>query len=263
MNIIFTYDYGSEKMNLVRNLGNNLKFIDENNISDQSNQQDLLDCDVLVCYNPFNRIDISKMKNLKLIILSSIGFDQLPLDKISNVIVTNNKGGYSIPMGEWIVLNLLELCKKTKRKYQNQNGHIWKIDTSVLELYNKKILFLGTGTIAQEGAKRLSGFSMKIVGANLSGKPNDVFSEVYKLNDEIKNVGNYDYVVCTLPHTKETDGLLNDCFFDSLKDGCGFINVSRGKLIDEISLIKALKNGKLMGACLDVFKTEPLPVDSE
>ena len=71
-----------------------------------TNNDDVDNVDILVTYNPFKTLDISKMKNLKYIQTTSIGIDQIPLDKIVNrdIIIANNKGGYSVPIGEWIVM---------------------------------------------------------------------------------------------------------------------------------------------------------------
>ncbi|MGB3368075.1 MAG: phosphoglycerate dehydrogenase [Acidaminobacteraceae bacterium] len=257
MKILLTYDYGDENRKLIENLGYEVLYIHESEIlnNDLTN-----DCNILICYNPFGKLDISKMPKLKLIVLSSIGFDQLPFEKLEdrNILVTNNQGGYSIPMGEWIVMNILEIFKKSKKRYNMQNAKKWKIDTSILEIYNKKILFLGTGTIAKEGAKRLVGFSSEIYGANRSGKTSEYFDKVYKLIDIYDHLDEFDIVISTLPHTHETEHAINAEFLKNMKYKSALINVSRGKIIDELALINCLSNDKLLGVALDVFNEEPL-----
>ncbi len=62
------------------------------------------------------------------------------------------------------------MLKNSKQFYQKQNNRIWKIDTTLLELYGKTLGFIGTGSIAQEAAKRLEGFGVEIIGFNTSGK---------------------------------------------------------------------------------------------
>ena len=85
--------------------------------------KELESIDVLVTYNSFGKLDISKMKNLKYIQLGSTGFDQVPTDKIINrdIILCNNKGVYSIPIAEWIVLMILQIYKNSKSFYNKQN----------------------------------------------------------------------------------------------------------------------------------------------
>ena len=154
---LFTYNYGGEKRKVIEELGYDIIVVKE---QDLVYSEKLDEVEVLVCYDPFKTLKIEKMKNLKWIQLSSVGIDQLPVDYVKNssVIITNNKGGYSIPMGEWIVLKTLEMLKNSKGLYENQTDRKWKIDTSLLELYRKTIGFIGTGTIAAEAAKRFGGF---------------------------------------------------------------------------------------------------------
>ena len=75
MKVLFTYDYGPEKMAMIRALGYEVTLIHESEIE---NNDTVNEADVLVCYNPFNRIDLEAMQKLKFIQLSSTGFDQLP-----------------------------------------------------------------------------------------------------------------------------------------------------------------------------------------
>ena len=78
--------------------------------------EELESINILVTYNSFEKLDISKMKNLKYIQLGSTGFDQVPIEKIMdrNIILCNNKGGYSIPIAEWIVSTVLQIYKILK-----------------------------------------------------------------------------------------------------------------------------------------------------
>lgn len=262
MKVVFTYDYGISDMKRIRDLGYEVTIISEHEIT---NTKEVNEADVLVCYNPFSKIDVSKMTNLKLIMLSSIGFDQLPFKNVEEqgITVTNNKGGYSIPMGEWIVMNILEIYKRSRRRYKCSIEKRWSMDTEVLEIFDKNVLFLGTGTIAMEGAKRLAGFGMHITGASKSGRTNEIFANVIKLSEAMHNLDTYDIVVCTLPHTEETEGLIDGAFLDGMKVGSALINVSRGDIVDEKALIKCLKSDKLLGVALDVFEHEPLSEDSE
>lgn len=89
--------------------------------------EELQSIDVLVTYNSFTKLDISKMKNLKFIQLGSTGFDQVPVDKVinKNILLCNNKGGYSIPISEWIVSTILQIYKNTKSFYEKQDKKQW------------------------------------------------------------------------------------------------------------------------------------------
>lgn len=258
---LFTYNYGSDKMKEIEAFGYDIKVMKELDIiySDE-----LEDVEVLICYDPFKTLNIEKMKKLKWIQLSSIGIDQLPIEyvKKSSIVISNNKGGYSIPMGEWIVLKALELFKNSKELYENQINKKWKMDTSIMELYGKTIGFVGTGTIAIEAAKRFQGFGVNIVGVNTDGRDIEYFHRCFAMNELDDMLKECDVVVGTIPYTKATHHLINEERFIAMKDGAYFINVARGSIVDELSLIKNLKSYKLAGAAIDVYEEEPLKEDS-
>jgi len=254
---LFTYDYGKENMNKIRELGYEVIIQDEAKVK---YNDDIKDTEVMVCYNPFNSLDIAKLEKLKWIQLSSIGIDQAPVKEIirNNIILTNNKGGYSIPMGEWIVLKVLELYKNSVGFYEKQREKLWKMDTSLLELYNKTVGFIGTGSISIEGAKRLQGFGVNIIGLNTEGKNVKYFDKCYPTSEIKDMVSQCDVIVIAIPSTERTHHLVNKDLIDSMKDGVKIINVARGSIINENDLIDGLTKGKIGGAALDVFETEPL-----
>ncbi|MBU5592337.1 phosphoglycerate dehydrogenase [Clostridium sp. MSJ-4] len=259
---LITYNYGKDQVEKIKDLGYHIIFKKEEGLT---YDKELEEVEALICYNPFETLDIKEMKNLKWIQLSSVGIDQLPKDKVieEDILVTNNRGGYSIPMGEWIVLNILELYKKRMDVFKNRMNKKWKMDTSILELYGKTVGFIGTGTIAQEGAKRLQGFGIKAIGMNTDGRDVQYFDKCYKKEEINKMLSISDVVVVTIPYTKDTHHLLNKERLQVIKDNAVIINVARGSIIDEKSLIEELNKGRFMGAALDVFETEPLPKDSE
>lgn len=259
--VLFTYNYGIENMNRIKELGYEVLIVRENEIA---NCDEVNDSDILVCYNPFERLDISKMNKLKWIQLSSAGIDQLPLDEVRNrgIKVTNNRGGYSIPIGEWIVLKILEMLKKSSSMYRKQQMKKWKMDTSLLELYGKKVGFVGTGSIAGEAAKRLQGFGVDILGVNTKGTEVEYFNKCFsteKIDDMLKLC---DIVVITIPYTKKTHHLIDENRFNAMKDEVYFVNIARGSIIDEKALISSIRNGKIKAAALDVFEEEPLSRDN-
>lgn len=255
---LFTHDYGKENMSKMAELGYDITVVNE---KDMVFTDSISDIEIMSCYNPFSIIDVSKMKKLKWIQLASIGIDQLPVKDIenSNIIVTNNKGGYSIPMGEWVVLSILELIKCSKSLFENQANKKWKSNRNVMELYKKTVGFIGTGTIPKEAAKRLQGFGVNILGMNTKGRATEHFDKCYSRDNMNEMLSLCDAVVLAIPSTNETYHLMNKESFDSMKDGAVIVNVARGNIIDEIELIERLKNGKIRGAALDVVEQEPLP----
>jgi Phosphoglycerate dehydrogenase and related dehydrogenases len=202
------------------------------------------------------------MEKLKWIQLSSIGIDQLPKDVIlrNKITVTNNRGGYKIPIGEWIVMDILNLLKGTRYFHKNQLDRKWKLNTGISELYGKTICFIGTGNIAIEAAKRLRGFEVNLLGVNTNGRNIEYFNKCYEMDQIDYVLAHSDIIVLTLPYTKETHGLIDAAKFASMKDGVLLVNIARGAIVDEKALIENLERGKIGAAALDVFTEEPLSV---
>lgn len=260
MKVLFTYHYGQEKMKAIESLGYELLYVNEKDLMDTKGIEDI---DVLVCYNPFEKLDISQLTQLKWIQLSSIGIDQVPRQKVlkQNILVTNNKSGYSIPMGEWIIMSMLELLKNSMQYQMNQAKRKWQIDTSILELYQKTVCFIGTGSIATEAAKRLQGFGVHILGINTNGRPTEYFHQCHPMKELHQVLAQSDVVVLSIPYTKSTHHLINEAALKAMKKNACLINIARGSIIDEAALIMVLKSNHLRGAALDVFEEEPLPSD--
>ncbi len=258
---LVTIEFTEEELQGLRDLGYEVIFKDEKDITFSD---EIKDIDLLVCFNPFNKIDISQFPNLKWIQLITVGINQAPADKIleHNIILSNNRGGFSIPISEWIVLKILEMIKNSKEYYEKQRQKIWEMETSMSELYGKTVGFIGTGFIAQEAAKRLKGFEVQIHGTNTSGKQVDHFDQCFNIDDLNDVVSEWDFVVLTAPYTEKTHHLIDETVFDKMKDGVYLVNIARGSIIDEKALIHNLESGKIKKAALDVFEIEPLPTDN-
>lgn len=262
---LFTFKFSEEELERIRNLGYEVIFASESNKSSLGKliDEELESIDILATYNCFEKIDISKMKNLKYIQLSSTGFDQVPIEKLKNkdILLCNNKGGYSIPISEWIVSAILQIYKNTKSFYDKQSKKQWICDYSVSEIYGKKIGFLGTGTLAMESAKRLKAFGVEIWGWNTDGRDIKYFDKSFSKEDINEVLSNCDIVISTIPSTKETYKLMNEEKFEIMKENSSFINVGRGNVVDEEDLLKYAS--KFRGIALDVFEQEPLNQSSE
>lgn len=258
---LFTYDYGEEKMNQVRQLGYDVVLRPER---DLVCDEGIRDTEVLVCYSPFQTLDISQLEALKWIQLSSIGIDQVPVEKAKamNLLIANNRGGYSVPMGEWIVHKILEIYKQGRYFTQMQQLKRWKLTTDIYELKDKRIGFIGTGTIAQEAAKRLKGFEPRLLGFNTSGRHVQPFDECFSVRLLDHWMNRFDILVLAVPSTESTQKIINRSRLRKMKDSAVIINVSRGSVLDESALAELLGEGKFMGVALDVFEQEPLPLES-
>lgn len=260
MKVLFTVKYDEEKINMVKGLGYEVIYKSEKIIE---NTEEINTADVLVTYDSFSRLDINQMKNLKYIQTTSVGIDQLPKQEIveRQIIVSNNRGGYSIPIGEWIVKSILDIYKNTVSFYKNQKNKVWKPDFTTKEVSGIRVGFLGTGTIAMEAAKRLKAFDVEVWGVNTKGSIREYFDKCFSTSDLDEIFKSCDVVVASMPSTKETIGLVNKDKFELMKEGSVFINIGRGDLINQDDLIDCI--GKFRGVALDVFEEEPLSEDNK
>ncbi len=260
MKITCTSKFSEDEFKKIQELGYEIKYYPENTIE---NDNYINESEILITYDPFKTLDISQMKQLKYIQTSSIGIDQIPIEKIQNkdILICNNRGSYSIPIAETIVMNILNIYKNSIRFHNKQLNKKWKMDYSLTELTDKKVGFLGTGTLSSEAAKRLKVFGVEIWGVNTKGDNKKYFDKCYSSKDINEVFKNCDVVVCTMPATKETIGIINKDKFKLMKDKSIFINVGRGNIVNENDLIKYIN--KFRGVYLDVFENEPLDEKSK
>ncbi|MDU5806399.1 MAG: phosphoglycerate dehydrogenase [Peptoniphilus harei] len=245
----------------IEKLGYQVLSYDEKNPNEKSDYGE----DILIGAIDLKKINYKDHENLKYIFLTSVGIDFLDLDYIKEkeITLSNNNGAYDDPIAEWIVYGLLQINKDDRRNIENQKEKLWKKRSFAYNLYGKKALFMGTGTIAVAGAKRLKGFEIELNGFNTSGRKVEPFDNVYSLKELDRILPEMDYVIMCLPGTEKTHHILNADRFKKLKDGVVVVNISRGSTIDEDALVDAVKSGKVRGAALDVFEEEPLSKDSE
>lgn len=260
MKVLFTYDYGAAAFQRVEALGYEVFYCPEKLVHDF---EALDQMEILVCYNPFERLELHRLKALKYIFLSSAGVDQVPKEEALSrgIRVTNNRGGYSVPIGEWVVWTILSIYKNAKYFYGNQLKHKWALSTEVFELSDKKVGIIGTGSIGQACAQRLSGFGVECIGFNTSGRPAPNFDTTYAIEQLAQIVAACDILLVTVPYTEKTHGLIGEGILEAMRDQSVLINVSRGPIVVEAALLKALEAGKFLGVGLDVFDQEPLPED--
>lgn len=225
---------------------------------------DVSDIDIVVCNGLFLYNPIEKFKNLKLIQLTSAGFDRIPMDyiKSANIQVENAKGVYSIPMAEWVILMILQFYKKSKAFHRFQMNHEWIKQRDLLELSGKTVIIVGFGNVGREIAKRLCSFDATIIGIDVTDAETKLADEFYTYDRFDDVLDRADILVLSLPLTKDTYHFINRERLSKLKSSCIVINVSRGSLIDENALIDALQNNQIHGAALDVFEEEPLSPES-
>ena len=183
----------------------------------------------------------------------------------TDVVATTASGVYSGPLAEFAMMALLQHVKNPDRLRHDKAEKVWR-EAHTDTLYGKTLGIVGIGNIGRAIAARAQPFGMRVVGVKRAVRENDeawsYADELYATRDLHEALREADYVIVTLPGTPETYRLLDPEAISTMKRGAYFVNVGRGKVVDETALIEALKSGHLSGAALDVFEEEPLPEES-
>jgi phosphoglycerate dehydrogenase-like enzyme len=198
----------------------------------------------------------------------SAGIDSVTSDSLANFkgTVTNAKGQFSSTLAEYTLMACAYFAKDLPRLMRQKSSKNWE-KYSVLELRGATLGIVGYGDIGKACAKLARVYGMKIVVLRRNpGKAQaDPYCDVVYGSDKAslnRLFAESDYILCSAPLTPETEGLITKEQFDNAKQDAVFLNVGRGPIVDENALIAALQDGRLKGAGLDVFSTEPLPTDS-
>ena len=139
----------------------------------------------------------------------------------------------------------------------------WRHDFPCDTIVGKRITVLGTGDIGQSFAKRIKAFDpASVKGVSYTGIKKEYFDECCSWEHLDDILPETDILVMCVPETTQTVNIMNRQRLFSLPKGARLANVGRGSAIDEEALMEALNEGHLASAALDVFKKEPLPVDS-
>ena len=202
------------------------------------------------------------LSGAKLLQSTNAGVEKLLSRIPEDVIITNVTGAFGVVVSEYIIGGVLALSRRLFRYREQQRRHIWQEIPQENLLYGKNALILGCGDIGTATAEKLRAFGMSITGIRRSPAPTHSFDRVFGMDMLGELLPETDLLICCLPHTPETIGLLSASRIALLKRGALLVNVGRGSLIDESALISTLKNGRLSGAVLDVFALEPLPESS-
>lgn len=163
-------------------------------------------------------------------------------------------------MSAWVVYHVLRHQRRFDDYEANKAKKLWQ-PLEVVPPANVRIGVMGLGNLGLPVARALSGLMYRVSGWSRSEKRIEEIETFAGMESFPAFLAQSDIVVSILPKTPETAGLLNAKTLAHLPDGAYVINAGRGTLIDEDALLQAIDSGRLSGAALDVFQTEPLPED--
>jgi glyoxylate/hydroxypyruvate reductase A len=216
---------------------------------------------VLTWHHPVG--EFAKFKNLKCIASLGAGIDHILRDPdLPDGVPMTRVVQSSMPqyMSEYVVLSVLHYCRQFDIYKNDQAAKHWQPRMPLLAR-DIRIGIMGLGQLGADAARKLVQLDFKVAGWSRTPKTiDDVVS--FAGDDALDDFLSRTYIlICLLPLTPNTRGILNRSAFEKLPAGAYVINVARGAHLIEADLLAALDSGHLSGACLDVFQTEPLPED--
>jgi len=201
-------------------------------------------------------------KNLKVAARAGVGLDNIDVKEAEakGVKVINTPEAPSVAVAELTIGFMLSLARAIPLADRKMKSSEWiKSTLTGSELRNKTLGIIGFGRIGYQVAKRAKAFEMKVLAYDVA---------LEKLMDYVKEVGaeattlqqllkRSDFITLHVPLLPQTRHMIGEKEISAMKNGAYLINTSRGGIIEEEALKKALKSGKLAGAALDVFEEEP------
>ena len=209
---------------------------------------------------------IARAPKLKWFQTMSAGVDRFLDDKFrrSSVIMTSVSGIHTVPIGELVLELMLMLAKQASLAFQQKQQQQWKPFLPMV-LRSKTVGIVGLGHIGREVARLAKAFGMRVVATRRSARQSQRARYVDRLfapDQLLQLLSESDFVVLTLPLTKETHKIIGEAELRSMKPTAYLINVARGQVVDEEALARVLEEHRIAGAGLDVFTREPLPAGS-
>ncbi|MFN3760982.1 MAG: 2-hydroxyacid dehydrogenase [Algoriphagus aquaeductus] len=203
---------------------------------------------------------LSNFPNLRLISSLGAGVDHILSDPavpahMPIVRIVDEKLTWS--MTNYVVMGVLNFHRQITRYQADQKRKVWDMSNPEIPV---KVGVMGVGALGGDVLDKLNYMGFEVAGFGFSEKSD--FPHPYYSKNELKDfLSRINVLVCLLPLTQETEGILNLDLFRQCTPGTFLINVARGKHLAEEDLIPALDQGFLSGALLDVYRVEPLPQD--
>ncbi len=178
----------------------------------------------------------------------------------SDVMVTNTRDIYNDHISNHIMSYVLAFARGLHTYVRSQVRGEWSPGYEIVNLPDATAVVIGVGGIGGETARLCSEFGMTVIGVDprVDSLPKGV-SELVSPDDMDSALARADFVIVTVPETPQTQGLFDIRKFRIMRPSAHFINIGRGATVVLDDLVKALEEGEIRGAALDVFEIEPLP----
>ena len=177
------------------------------------------------------------------------------------VTVTRAPGIFGPWMAEYVLGWALWGTQRMREYLDAQRERRWIGTTMPQRLGGRTMTIVGLGDIGRTIARAARALDMRVLGVSRSGRRVPAVERVWRLAGLRRAIGQADIVVLTVPLTDETRGLIDGGALAAMRPSAWLVNVARGPVVDEPALVRALSEGRIGGAVLDVFANEPLAAD--
>lgn len=211
----------------------------------------------IVTWNPPS--DLSVYPNLKVVISVGAGVDQMPAMPLGVSLVRTLAPSVDTMVRNWVVMAVLALTRDLPAYLDQARSGTWA-GQPIVAAEKVRVGILGMGRIGRIAAVALTGLGYQVAGWSRSGRPVEGI-EVFGQDRRDAFLADCDVLVCLLPLTPETSGLMDEEFLSKLPMGAHLVQAGRGAQLDMAALRAALDSGRIASAMLDVTDPEPLPCD--
>jgi D-2-hydroxyacid dehydrogenase (NADP+) len=225
---------------------------------------DLSDIDVMVMFGiELRDFMLSGAPKLKWIQSLATGVDHFlrsPSLK-PDVLITSGRGIHGPPMREQVIYMMMGVSRDVVRQAGDQKAHFWE-RRLWSTLHGKTAVIAGTGIVGAAIGAALKALGMHVIGVSRSPRKEAGFDEMIATGKLTEAAARADYLINMLPASGDNLDIFGAKIFGAMKSTAYYISAGRGQTVDEDALLAALREHKIAGAALEVFKTEPLPKDS-
>ncbi len=221
----------------------------------------LVGCDAVIASGDnYNAEVFNSCPNLKVVSRWGVGIDAIDLDAATEagVIVTNIPGAMAEAVADYTFALLLGIARRIPEGDAMMRSGRWGELPGTL-VFGKTLGLVGAGMIGRAVARRAAGFGMRILAFDPNPGPSNPPEVQFVSFDQLLQES--DFVSIHAPSLPETQGMFDAGRFAQMKRTAFLINAARGALVNEADLLDALNTGKIAGAAIDVYATEPLPPD--
>jgi D-3-phosphoglycerate dehydrogenase / 2-oxoglutarate reductase len=205
---------------------------------------------------------LARAENLKVVGRAGVGLDNIDVDAATKqgILVVNAPQSNVLSAAEHTMALLLAQARNIPQAHSALAAGSWERERwSGVELHGKTLGIVGLGRVGALVAQRASAFGMHLIAYDPYVSPVRAAQMGVELLESVGNVcAGSDFITIHLPKNQDTIGIIGDEELTSVPPGCRLVNTARGGLVDEEALVRALKDGRLTGAAVDVFDNEPV-----